>query len=375
MLQQKQADVAVIGAGIVGLATAYHLIQQGKSVVVFERNARALGASIRNFGLVWTIGQTPGRIYERALYGRSVWKTIADKTGLACQETGSLHLAYHDDEAAVIEEFVKTEGIHCSMLTAEQTAQKSNAYKKQGLKAALWSPMEMMVDPRQASAAIAAWLQDQEKVSFRFNTAVNGISMPHIETSTEKWTVGQVYVCTGADFEILYPEAFAAAPLTKCKLQMLRTVPQPGNWQLGPALSTGLSMVYYASFAHCKSLSPLKKRIETSFPEYVKYGVHLLVSQNGAGELSLGDSHEYGDVVDPFDKEHINQLILQYLPNFLAVPTLEIQERWHGVYPKLTNGEHDLVLDPEKGVTIVNGLGGAGMTLAFGLAKDVVAKL
>jgi glycine/D-amino acid oxidase-like deaminating enzyme len=134
-------------------------------------------------------------------------------------------------------------------------------------------------------------------------------------------------------------------------------------------------MVYYASFAHCKSLTALKQRINASFPEYQKYGVHLLVSQNGAGELSLGDSHEYGDTVDPFDKEHINQLILQYLPNFLQMPTLEIQERWHGVYPKLTNGEHDLVLHPEKGVTIVNGLGGAGMTLSFGLAKELTAQL
>lgn len=375
MMQQKQADVAVIGAGIVGLAMAYHLVQQGKKVVVFERNSRALGASVRNFGLVWTIGQPPGRIYERALYGRSVWKDIAAKTGLSCLETGSLHLAYHDDEAAVIEEFAQTEGIHCNMLTAAQTAEKSKAYKQQGLKASLWSPMEMMVDPRQASATIASWMEEQHGVSFRFNTAVNGISMPHIETPTEKWTVEQVYVCTGADFETLYPKVFAEAPLTKCKLQMLRTVPQPGKWQLGPALSTGLSMVYYASFAHCKSLTALKQRINTSFPEYQKYGVHLLVSQNGAGELSLGDSHEYGHTVDPFDKEHINQLILQYLHNFLQAPTLDIRERWHGVYPKLTNGEHDLVLHPEKGVTIVNGLGGAGMTLSFGLAKELTAQL
>ncbi len=31
-----------------------------------------------------------------------------------------------------------------------------------------------------------------------------------------------IFICSGADFETLYPEAFAGYPLTKCKLQMMR---------------------------------------------------------------------------------------------------------------------------------------------------------
>lgn len=375
MLPQKQADAAVIGAGILGLAMAYHLALQGKSVVVFERHLRALGATVRNFGLVWTVGQQPGAIYERALYSRGIWKELAAKTGMSCLETGSLHLAYHADELAVMEEFAQTPGIHGSLLTPAEAAGKSSAFKKEGLKAALWSPMEMMLNPRVAAGTVAAHLQSAHSVQFRFHTAVNHIHMPHIETKDEQWKVEQVFVCSGQDFETLYPAAFAAAPITKCKLQMLRTVPQPAGWQLGPALSTGLSLIHYASFAHCKSLEALRNRIHTTLPEYVQYGIHLLVSQNGAGELSIGDSHEYADEVDPFDKELINQLILQYLPRFLQAPTLQIQERWHGIYPKLTNGASELVLQPEKGVTIINGMGGAGMTLSFGLARDITCKL
>ncbi|WP_341841272.1 TIGR03364 family FAD-dependent oxidoreductase [Chitinophaga caseinilytica] len=369
----QQADTAVIGAGIVGLATAYHLALKGRKVVVFERSPRALGASYRNFGNVWTLGQQDGYIYDRALYGRGIWQQLARETGLPAEESGSLLLAYHADEAGVLEEFVSTSSRDVEILTPEAATGRSRAFRPEGLKAALWSPLEITVDPREASARLAAWLESEHGVTFRFGTAVNGIQLPHIETKNEKWKVDKVYVCTGYDFETLYPDIFAASPLTRCKLQMMRTVPQPDGWQLGPTLVTGMSMLHYASFAHCPGLKAVKQRVDATLPEYVKYGIHLMVTQNGAGELSLGDSHEYGLAVDPFDKEHINDLILQFINTFLQAPTMGIQERWHGIYPKLTNGGHDLVLHPEPGVTIVNGMGGAGMTLSFGLARDVTA--
>lgn len=45
---------------------------------------------------------------------------------------------------------------------------------------------------------------------------------------------------------------------------------------------------------------------------------------------------------------------------------------WNGVYPKLKNGATEIVVSPMEGVTIVNGIGGAGMTLSFGLAEQLV---
>lgn len=375
-MQQQQADVAVIGAGIVGLAMSYHLASKGKKVVLFERNSKAISASIRNFGLVWPIGQTAGKMHDRAMRSRRTWKELAAVTGLQCQETGSLHLAYENDELAVLEEFVQAapgNGYSCELVSPSQIGKYTTAVKTTGLKGALWSASEMTVNPRQASAAIAKYLEGRLQVTVRFGTAVNGISMPYIETKDERWKVDEVFVCSGTDFETLYPAQFAAAPLKKCKLQMMRTVPQPGNWQLGPALCAGLTLGHYAAFESCKTLEPLKQRFAAEMPEYVKWGIHLLISQNGAGELTIGDSHEYGADFEPFDKAFINDLILQYMHTFLQAPEYTIQEQWHGIYPKLTNGKTDLVFSPEKNVTIVNGLGGAGMTLSFGLAEEVVA--
>lgn len=97
-----------------------------------------------------------------------------------------------------------------------------------------------------------------------------------------------------------------------------------------------------------------------------------MVSQNSRGELIIGDSHEYGPTHDPFDKHFINQLILDYLKSFALFPDNTIAATWNGTYPKLKNGGTELVLSPIPGVTIVNGVGGAGMTLSFGLAEQVV---
>jgi FAD dependent oxidoreductase TIGR03364 len=374
----KHADIAVIGAGIAGLAIAYQFARQGKKVVIFERNSRALGASIRNFGLVWPIGQQAGEHYQRAMASRRIWKELAAATGLECNETGSLHLVYEKDELAVLEEFVQAapgNGYSCELLTPQQVSARSSAVKTAGLLGAMYSSTEMTVNPREASARIAAWLEEQLSVTLRFNTAVNGISMPFIQTGEESWKVDKVFLCSGADFETLYPQEFAQTGITKCKLQMMRTIPQPNNWQLGPALCAGLTLLHYSAFNTCSSLPALRRRVQAEMPQYLQWGVHVLVSQNGGGELTIGDSHEYGPDFVPFDKEFINDLILQYLHTFLQAPSFAIQERWHGIYPKLTNGQTNLVFQPEKDVTVINGLGGAGMTLSFGLAEEIAGKL
>lgn len=99
-----------------------------------------------------------------------------------------------------------------------------------------------------------------------------------------------------------------------------------------------------------------------------------MVSQNAEGELTIGDSHEYGLVFDPFDKQFINQLILDYMKQFATFKDWQMIQSWHGIYPKITNGQTDFVYSPEQGVTIVNGLGGNGMTLSFGFAEEVITR-
>jgi hypothetical protein len=87
----------------------------------------------------------------------------------------------------------------------------------------------------------------------------------------------------------------------------------------------------------------------------------------------IGDSHEYDAAIEPFDKPQIDRLILDYLDAFLAVPHLQIAARWHGIYGKHPRDAY-FVARPAPGATVVTAVGGAGMTLSFGLAAQVVQK-
>ncbi|MEP6845199.1 MAG: TIGR03364 family FAD-dependent oxidoreductase [Panacibacter sp.] len=367
----------VIGAGIVGLAMARSLAEKGFAVTVFERNEKAVGASVRNFGMIWPIGQPVGKLYERALHSKAIWKQVCSEAGLWCNEVGSLHLAYSDLEWQVMKEIAETDKAcrPIAAISASEALQKSEAVNPAGLKGGLWNADEMIVESRVAIEKLPAYLTEKYGIVFHFNTAINNIKYPFVQSGKEKWEADLIYVCSGPDLETLYPEVFAANHFIKSKLQMMRLIMQPDGWRIGPSLCGGLSLIHYKGFQAAASLPALKNHYETTMPEYIKWGIHVMVSQNAEGELTIGDSHEYGQVFDPFDKIFINKLIIDYMKQFAVFKDWNMLQSWHGIYPKRTNGEVDFIYSPEAGVTIVNGLGGNGMTLSFGLAEEVVAAI
>ncbi len=367
-------DVAVIGGGIVGLATAYAAACKGLRTIVFERNTTALGSSVRNFGLISPISQPAGLMYDRAMLSREIWLDIASESGLLVNQNGSLQLAYHEEEVAVLHEFMKNAHFtddQPKILTPKEVVKRSPAVKTNGLKAALWSNSACTVSPRQAISQITNYLEKELDVIFRFGSAVTHVDTGILSDFEEIWHAERIFVCSGADFETLYPRVFRESGITRCKVQMLRTSPQPKDWQLGPSLAAGFSMLYNDSFAHLPSMGVLRDRYKTENPDFARYGIDVMVTQNHQGEIILGGSHESGWDVSPFDREEINRLILDYLKTFAHFPNEAIAETWHAVYSKIA-GRTEFVKEVEPDVWIVNGLNGAGMTMSFGLAKELV---
>ncbi len=368
----KRFDVAIIGAGIVGLAHAWMAAARGLKVVLFERSPIASGASIRNFGMVWPIGQPAGELHTLAMRSRSLWLQLAPAANVWTNPCGSLHLAHRPDEMAVLEEFAtqgRQAGLDISLLSAEQTLQQTSAANPVGLLGSLWSPSELCVNPSQAIAAIPQWLSSHHQVDCKFNTTVSQLSPRSLLTSDGgEWQAERIVVCSGVDFQTLLPSTFAAANLRICKLHMLRTQAQPSGWRLGPHLASGLTLRHYTSFADCPSLSLLKQRVTEETPELDRLGIHVMASQNELGQIVLGDSHEYDADIGPFDREEIDELILRELRKQFVFPSWKIEARWHGVYAKHTSLPM-LELEPLTGVHVCVAPGGAGMTMSFGIAE------
>lgn len=367
--------VAIVGAGIVGLSHAWSAAERGHQVTVFERTAVASGASIRNFGMVWPIGQ-PDSSRAIAMLSRERWLKLTSDSGIWANPYGSLHLAHRADEWAVLQEYYERQretdlGPHLRLLSPDQALQRSPAIHPVGFLGALGCDLEICVNPTETIRKIPRWLTERFGVNFCFETQVANVSSGRLKTATgREHSFDRIVICSGHDFETLYPEQFFGQTLKKCKLQMLRTVPQPNGWKLGTHIASGLTLRHYDSFRGCETLPALTARIAAETPELDQFGIHVMASQDNHGRVVLGDSHEYGQDIEPFDSLRIDDLILRELNKILRLPTWELDSRWHGIYAKNTRGV-SLELNPEPGVYVCTGFGGAGMTMSFGMAETL----
>jgi len=371
-------NAIVVGAGIVGLATAKALAEKGYKVTVIEKSQFSLGASIRNFGMLWPVGQPDGALYNRALRTKEIWLQYLNTQKIPYNACGSLHLAYSEEEMNVVEDiaqFFSSKSRPVTVLKKQDILSKYNGINENGLLGALQSEDEVIIDPREGIKNLPQYLTEKFHVKFLWGTAITAVTSNTAFAGKNKYNADVVCVCSGADFETLYPDVFKAQPIIKTKLQMMRFKHQDPNFKIGASVCGGLSLLHYKSFTAAQSLFKLRLKIEREIPEYLKHGIHVMVSQNSEGELTVGDSHEYAFDFEPFDKAEINEMILAYLKQFMHIDQWKMTQSWNGIYPIMTNGATDLFLNPEPVVFILNGIGGHGMTMSFGFAEEMIEKL
>jgi D-hydroxyproline dehydrogenase subunit beta len=373
MPADRPFDLAVVGAGIVGLACALAAARRGKRVVVIDRDAQANGASVRNFGFITVTGQARGDMWARARRSAEVWAEVAAEADIPVLHRGLLLAARRPESVAVIEAFLRTEmGADCRLLDAGEVRRRHPELAAPDLLAALWSPHELRVESREAIPRLAAWLQARHGVTFVRDTAVLAVEASWVLTAGGEIGAEAIAVCPGDDLVSLFADRIAAQSVTRCKLQMLRLA-DPG-FRLSAGVMSDLGLARYAGYAALPEATALRDRLEFDQAEHLKHGVHLIVVQSGDGSLVVGDSHHYAATPDPFACEAVDRLILDEFEAVFARPAPPVVERWTGTYASAP--DRTVVIDaPAPDVRLVMVTTGAGASTGFALGEEVVGEL
>ena len=366
-------DVAIVGAGICGLAHALMAARRGKKVVVVDRDARANGASARNFGFVTVTGQQSGACWNRARRSRDVWAEIASLAGIEVVQEGLMTIARRPEARAVLEAFLETEmGRDCRLVEPRDLA----AY--QGLRAenfagALHSPHELRVESREAIPKLAAYLAERHDVTFLRETAARVAEPPKLETSRGTLHAETIVVCPGDDFNTLRPERIAAYGLTRCKLHMLRVKPKRYDALLPPIMSD-LGLVRYLGYAELAPAEALRARLQEEQGAHLANGVHLIVVRSADGSLVVGDSHHYASTPDPFAPSYVDDLVLEEYAHVFSDGAPPVVERWTGTYASAS--DRLMLMDrPSDALRIVLITSGTGASTSFAIAEETMADL
>lgn len=375
MINKEIKTANVVGAGILGLAFARALAERNYQVTVFERSIQASGSSIRNFGMVWPIGQKSSTLLDRALKSRSIWIDICEKGNIWFNRSGSLQLLANEIEWQLANEFYEHEKSVRNGLKILDIDSISNLIPNlnSNVLGALYSDTEIIVESREAMRQLPRYLKEKYNINFHFNCLIH-----ESHNGKLKDQYGRIHeadltiIASGYETQLLYPQFFQQLPYTVSSLNMLRS--KEIDHRI-PALCAGLSFLHYSSYEVCKSLMEYEKYCALNYADLLSHGIHLLISQNHTGQLTIGDSHQYGMHHDPFQADAIDSLILDYMQSVFNPPDFSLAQRWTGQYLKLTNGKSELFEEVEPGVYIANGPGGAGMTLGWGMAEENVAKI
>jgi len=376
-ISNYQYDVIVIGAGVLGTFHAWFAAQRGMRVLLIEQDELPRGASVRNFGWCIPSAMPAGECADRGIAGLAIYLELAETIGIRLSRRGTQYVASTELEEAVIREFATGHSngdLRCKLLDTKSSRALNPHLRREYCRVSLFFPDEVRIEPKTIFAKVIVWMERETDCDYRPRTVAYGVDVHdgHCRVATGDGRIsraGHVFVCSGVETRILFPDVWATAGLRRCQLQMLRTAAQT-DWEMPTNLASGLSIRRYPSFRQCPSWAKLAE--QSVAPGYDERGIHVLLPQDFSGRLVIGDSHCYfdGDIDDRLDAE-TERLILKYAQQMVDVPDWTIARRWQGVYT-LLDDDDVFTSTIDYRIHLVTGIGGKGMTLAPALARESI---
>jgi FAD dependent oxidoreductase TIGR03364 len=372
-------DLIVVGAGILGTSHAHFAAKRGWRVLLLERGHWPGDASVRNFGTLMA-GSLVGEWRRRGLESIAIYRELAPQAGFEFYPCGSLYHVTTPVEADVIQEFAQIgprEGCRCELVEPARAAVLNPLLQPEHVRLGLFFPDDARVEPRGLLQRWIPWLTRQLPVEYRPATVAVEVWASCGEACVRTATGAELHarrviVCNGADLRTLFPERFTAAGFERCKLQMMRTLPQP-HLRLPTTVASGLTLRRYPAFSACPSWARLKD--EPVAPGVLEAGIHILTVQDADGSFVIGDSHEYsaGDLSETLNNR-VESLILAEARKLFQLSSWDIAERWHGIY-SMPQGSELYRETIDDVIQIVTGIRGKGMTTSPAVARETIDAL
>ena len=247
-VEHRHAGVAVIGAGAIGLSTAYFLARAGADVLVIDRDEAGLAASTANAGSLHVQLLSSDYEYEgmpedggpaahsMLIAPRSIalWKDIAAEAGetLGIATKGGLLLADTEMGLRWLRAKQKMEqrwGIETHMIGPNEVHSLAPTLSPD-LLGAVFCPLEGRIDPLRATMALSRLAQQRGARLLR-GAEVVSIARENaawrVRTTRGTVTVGQVVNCAGASGARIGDMVGLALPVTGTVQQVIVTEPAP----------------------------------------------------------------------------------------------------------------------------------------------------
>ena len=369
-----ETDVCVVGAGLIGLAHAHEARRRGLSVVLLEHNARATGASVRDSGHLFFSALPSGDVLDAAVPARDRWLDLARRAGLSADQGGTLMIARHRDELAVMEAAAADEARNARMRSAKKVA-KLAPIPVDGVLGAFHSKLDVRIDPRAAPASLARLLAADPSSRIEWCTHVHAIESGVVHAGALRVRAGAIVACPGADHRMLPDELWPGeSGLTLRQTQMLRLAAPTGR-RYRQTLTTALSLLEYPGFRAQPGIRQLRDRLELETPELIERGVRPVVTQLRDGDLILGGTAAHTASPKPFSRERLDELMLDQARKLLG-GSLDVRQRWSSTSVSLRRTADDfLVTRPMPGVRVVQAVGPTAVALCHWHAEKVLDEL
>lgn len=227
-------DLIVVGAGIVGLATAYYARKSGASVLLIDRGAVAYEASSRATGFLSLRAETPEEC-PLAKLAEKLWPTLDEELGYPTEWTqkGRVWAAMTDRELVELMKlyasfantdigFEFVDGRTCREIVPSLTEQTL---------AGVYTPRSGHANPQRASQAFAWAFQDLGGIILE-NTPVHAViekagKAVGVRTADRDYHAGSIVLCAGAHNVKLLDPFGILFPTAPVRLEAMVTTPLP----------------------------------------------------------------------------------------------------------------------------------------------------